>query len=106
MRMFKAAATAVGLSFLFATVGVAFAAQNDQNVQDQMKKSEQQSGAPGVAGKPGNKSGVATQPGDNNNSNQTAQDQAKKSEQQSGGPGVAGKPGGKNGPAAQPTNKD
>lgn len=104
MRTFKAAATAVGLAFLFATVGSAFAAENDQNAQDQIKKSEQSSGGPGVAGKPGGKSGSAQKPGDNSNSGQNAQDQANKSAQSSGAPGVAGKPGNKSGPAMQPNN--
>ncbi|HEY1735329.1 MAG TPA: hypothetical protein VGG12_01655 [Methylovirgula sp.] len=90
MRASQVAATAVGLSFLLATAGASFAATSSQsdmtnkgpamgttsgpaagdNVStgdqsadsDQAKKSEQQSGGAGVAGKPGGTNGPAQQP--------------------------------------------
>ncbi len=95
MRAYQAAATAVGLSFLLATAGSAFAATSSSS---------------DMQGNQGPAIGTTSGPADGNNvstASQSAENNpAKKSEQQSGGPGVAGKPGGKNGPAQQPSDKD
>lgn len=89
MRVYKATATAIGLSFMLAMTGAAFAATSSDN-------------------NPGPAIGSTSGPADGNNVStapQKMQQQAKKSEEQSGGPGVAGAKGGKNGPAAQPNDK-
>jgi predicted lipid-binding transport protein (Tim44 family) len=93
MRAYQAAATAVGLSFLLAMTGGAFAATSSSDMQGN------QGPAIGTTSGPAAGNNVST--GD-----ESAQNQEKKSEQQSGAPGVAGKPGGKNGPAQQPSDKD
>jgi len=91
MRAYQATATAIGLSFLFAMTGAAFAATSD------------------VSNNPGPAIGSTSGPADGNNVStapQKMQQQAKKSEVTGGAPGVEGKPGNKSGPSAQPNSND
>jgi hypothetical protein len=89
MRAYQATATAIGLSFMFAVTGVAFAATSDM--------SNNPGPAIGTTSGPADGTNVSTAP-------QKMQQQAKKSEDTSGGPGVEGKPGNKSGPSVKPNS--
>lgn len=89
MRAYQLTATAIGLSFMFAMSGAAFA---------KPEMSHNTGPAIGTTSGPADGDNVSTAP-------QTMhQQQAQRTEDDSGGPGVEGKPGDKSGPSVKPNN--